>query len=128
MRRREFITMLGGAAATMVEQGVDALLVMADPFLNSRRVQIIVLATRHAIPAIYEWREHTKAGGLMSYGSNLSDAHRQVGAYTARILKGAKPAELPFARPVKIESIINLTTAKTLGLEVPPTLSPAPTR
>jgi ABC-type uncharacterized transport system substrate-binding protein len=116
------ISEIHNAFAAMVEQGVDALLVMADPFLNSRRVQIIGLAIRHAIPAIYEWREHTLAGGLMSYGSNLSDAHRQVGAYTARILKGAKPADLPFARPLKIELIINLTTAKTLGLEIAPTL------
>src|SRR5262245_40132701 len=116
------VSEIQNAFATMVEQGVDALWVMADPFLNSRHIQIIGLATRHAIPAIYEWREHAQAGGLMSYGSNLSDAQRQVGAYTGRILKGAKPADLPFARPVKIELIINLTTAKTLGLDVPPTL------
>src|SRR5262249_40303709 len=88
------------AFATMVEQGVDALLVMADPVLNSRRAKISGRATRPAIPAIYEWRERARAGGLMSYGRNRSDAPRQLGAYTGRFLKGAKPADLPFARPV----------------------------
>jgi len=95
---------------------------MADPVLNNRREQIVALAARHAIPAIYEWREHAQAGGLMSYGSSLMDAYRQLGGYAGRILKGAKPADLPFMRAVKIELVLNLRTAKTIGLIFPITL------
>jgi putative ABC transport system substrate-binding protein len=111
------------AFATLVEQRAGALLVCGSPFFNSRREQLVVLAARHAVPAIYEWRDFAAAGGLMSYGTNLADSYRQGGVYVGRILKGAKPAELPVVQVAKFEFVINLTTAKTLGLEVPGALS-----
>jgi putative tryptophan/tyrosine transport system substrate-binding protein len=113
---------IDSAFAAMVQQRAGALLVMADPMFNDRRQQIIALAARHAIPTIYEWRHIAQAGGLMSYGSSLPDAIRHLGTYVGRVLKGAKPADLPVMRAVKIELVINLKTAKALGLEVPPTL------
>jgi putative ABC transport system substrate-binding protein len=111
------------AFTTLVQHGAGALLVCAAPFFNTRRQQLIVLAARHGVPAIYEWRDFAVAGGLMSYGTILADAYRQVGVYAGRILKGAEPADLPVVQVTKFEFVINLSTAKALGIEVPPTLS-----
>jgi putative ABC transport system substrate-binding protein len=110
---------LDTAFAALGELRAKALLVAADPFFNSRREQLIVLAARHAVPTIYEFRDFPAAGGLMSYGTNLADAYHQVGLYTGRILKGEKPADLPVQQVTKVELIINLKTAKALGLTVP---------
>jgi ABC-type uncharacterized transport system substrate-binding protein len=107
------------AFEALVRNKADALLVGTDPFLFSRRVQLATLAARHAIPAIYPVRENTDVGGLMSYGTSLSEVYRQVAAYTVRILNGAKPADLPVVRSTKFEFVINLPTARALGLEVP---------
>ena len=110
------------AFGTLAELRPDALLVSADFFLLSRYKQLVALAAQHALPAMWPWREYVAAGGLMSYGPSLSDAYRVSGIYIGRILKGAKPADLPVQQEVKVELIINTNTAKTLGLTFPLTL------
>jgi len=110
------------AFATLVRQRVDALLMSADPFLNNRHEQIVALTARHRLPAIYAYRPVAASGGLMSYGVSQVEQWRTIGAYSGRILKGQKTADLPVIQPTKFELAINLKTAKTLRLELPPSL------
>jgi putative ABC transport system substrate-binding protein len=113
---------LDAAFSAIAAQRPDALLIGSDPFYVVRRDDLVAFAARYKIPAIYPFREFADAGGLISYGTNIANAYRQAGIYAGQILKGAKPSELPVVRPTKIELVINLRTAKTLGIDIPPTL------
>ena len=113
---------IDAAFATFASEPPDALFISSGPFFSTRRVQLAHLATRHGIPAIAGWRPYTQVGGLMSYGTSQTDTHRQAGVYVARILKGAKPADLPVVQSTKFEFVINLQTARLLGIDVPPNL------
>ena len=107
------------AFEAFMRAGIDALLVCADPFFDTRRERIVAFAAQHRLPAIYQFREYVQDGGLMSYGISLPDGYRQVGLYAGQILKGTKPADLPIVQSIRFEFVINLKTAKSLGLEVP---------
>ena len=113
---------IDAAFASLVERRVDALMLIVDPFFVSRRGRFIALAAHYAVPVMYFSRDFAADGGLISYGPNLAEAYHQVGVYAGQILKGAKPANLPVLQPTKFELMINLKTAKALGLSVPPTL------
>jgi putative ABC transport system substrate-binding protein len=113
---------IDAAFATFLRERPDALFVSAGPFFTDRRVQLAQLAARHMVPAAYSSRQLAEVGGLMSYGASLADAFRQVGAYAGRILKGAKPADLPVVQSSKLELVVNAQTARMLGLAVPPSL------
>jgi putative tryptophan/tyrosine transport system substrate-binding protein len=113
---------IDAAFPALVQRQAGGLVVGTDPFFNSRREQLVSLAARHTVPAIYEWREFAAAGGLISYGSSLTSVYRQIGIYTGKILNGAKPADLPVEQPTRFELVVNLNTAKDLGLTVPPSI------
>jgi putative tryptophan/tyrosine transport system substrate-binding protein len=113
---------IDAAFATCVQRRADVLLVNTDSFFLARRNQLVALAARHTLPTIHDLREFTAAGGLLSYGTNLAEAYRQAGIYVSKILKGENPANLPVMQPTKFELVINLKTAKALGVTVPPAL------
>ena len=113
---------LDEAFRQLAERKVDALLVTADPFFNFRRPQVVALAAQHRIPAVYQWREFVAEGGLMSYGPSIGDAYQQAGVYAGRILKGARPEDLPVTQPTRFELVVNTRTARSLGLEIPQVL------
>jgi putative ABC transport system substrate-binding protein len=110
---------LESAFVTAVQQGADGLIITADPFFTSKSKQLVALARRYALPTTYPWRAYTIAGGLMSYGPSLNWAYEEIGDYTGRILKGAKPSELPIQAPTTFDFVINLNTARALGLSIP---------
>jgi putative tryptophan/tyrosine transport system substrate-binding protein len=111
---------INAAFAAIVRERPDALFVSSGPFFANRRVQLVNLASRHAIPATYSSRDTAAVGGLLNYGTNIADRYRQAGVYTGRILKGAKPADLPVKQPARFEFVINMRTAKALNLDIPP--------
>jgi putative ABC transport system substrate-binding protein len=113
---------IDAAFSIAMRERAQALMVMNDVFLQLRRSQITGLCTRHGLPAIYPWREYVEAGGLISYGASIRETYRQNGIYVGQVLKGARPADLPVQQPTKFEMVVNLTTAKIMGLEIPPTL------
>jgi putative ABC transport system substrate-binding protein len=115
-------TEIDAAFSALVQRHADALIVSANPSFDTRRDQLLSLAARHAVPAIYAWREFAATGGLISYGASLGDVNRQLGIYAGKILKGAKPADLPVQQPTRFELVINLKTANALGLTVPPSI------
>jgi len=113
---------IDAAFPALVQRRAGALLVSSDPLFDSQRDRLVDLAARHSVPAIYQWREFTAIGGLISYGTSIVEQYRQSGLYVAKILKGAKPADLPVLQPTKIELFINLKTAKALDLTIPQSL------
>jgi putative ABC transport system substrate-binding protein len=110
------------AFASLVQKRVDALVVAPEPLFRDCRIQLLTLASRHAVPTIYPTRDYAEAGGLMSYGANFTDIVRQTGIYAGRVLKGEKPADMPVLQATKFEFVVNLQTAKALEIEIPPSL------